>query len=133
VWVEKIVELGEELWDWVIEGMMGYEFLNVVMVLFVDDLVEDVFIELYYELIGDMCWFVDIVVLVKFEVVVNIFELELCCLYEEVEVDNLLFVLVLFYVYCTYICFVEGVIEEVDCEEIGCVNVLEELCCIFFL
>ena len=37
VWAEKIVEPGEELRDWPIEGTTGYEFLNDVMALFVDD------------------------------------------------------------------------------------------------
>ena len=36
VWVEKILEPGEELRDWPVEGTTGYEFLNDVEALFVD-------------------------------------------------------------------------------------------------
>ena len=40
VWVEKILEPGEELRDWPVEGTTGYEFLNDVMALFVDSAAE---------------------------------------------------------------------------------------------
>ena len=36
VWIEKILEPGEELRDWPVEGTVGYEFLNDVTALFVD-------------------------------------------------------------------------------------------------
>ena len=36
VWVEKILEPGEELREWPVEGTVGYEFLNDVTALFVD-------------------------------------------------------------------------------------------------
>ena len=36
VWVEKIVDPGEQLRDWPVEGTVGYEFLNDVAALFVD-------------------------------------------------------------------------------------------------
>ena len=36
VWVEKILESGERLRDWPVEGTVGYEFLNDVGALFVD-------------------------------------------------------------------------------------------------
>ena len=36
VWVEKILEPGEQLRDWPVEGTTGYEFLNDVTALFVD-------------------------------------------------------------------------------------------------
>jgi (1->4)-alpha-D-glucan 1-alpha-D-glucosylmutase len=36
VWVEKILDPGEKLRDWPVEGTVGYEFLNDVAALFVD-------------------------------------------------------------------------------------------------
>ena len=36
VWAEKILEPGEELRDWPVEGTTGYEFLNDVMALCVN-------------------------------------------------------------------------------------------------
>ena len=36
VWVEKILDPGEQLRDWPVEGTVGYEFLNDVQALFVD-------------------------------------------------------------------------------------------------
>ena len=36
VWVEKILEPGEQLRDWPVEGTTGYEFANDVTALFVD-------------------------------------------------------------------------------------------------
>ena len=36
VWVEKILDPGEQLRDWPVEGTVGYEFANDVCALFVD-------------------------------------------------------------------------------------------------
>ena len=36
VWVEKILDPGERLRDWPVEGTVGYEFPNDVCALFVD-------------------------------------------------------------------------------------------------
>jgi (1->4)-alpha-D-glucan 1-alpha-D-glucosylmutase len=41
VWVEKILDPGEPLRDWPVEGTVGYEFLNDVAALFVDPAGED--------------------------------------------------------------------------------------------
>jgi (1->4)-alpha-D-glucan 1-alpha-D-glucosylmutase len=46
VWVEKILEPGEELRDWPVEGTTGYEFANDVQALFVDPGGEPVLTEL---------------------------------------------------------------------------------------
>ena len=132
-WAEKIVEPGEELRDWAIEGTTGYEFLNDVMALFVDDSAESAFTELYHELTGDTRRFEDIAALSKLEVAVNTFEPELRRLHEEVEVDNLPLALSSFHVYRTYIRPDEGVVDEADRAEIGRANVSEELRRILFL
>ena len=47
VWVEKILEPGEQLRDWPVEGTAGYEFLNDVTALFVDPAGEAPLTELY--------------------------------------------------------------------------------------
>jgi (1->4)-alpha-D-glucan 1-alpha-D-glucosylmutase len=53
IWVEKILEHGEELREWPVEGTVGYEFLNDVTALFVDPAGEGPLTRLYEELTGD--------------------------------------------------------------------------------
>ena len=52
VWVEKILEPGEALRDWQVEGTTGYEFANDVTALFVDPAGEEPLTRLYEELTG---------------------------------------------------------------------------------
>ena len=133
VWAEKILEPGEELRDWPIEGTTGYEFLNDVLALCVDPAAEGAFSSLYEEFTGDTRRFEDIASLAKLEVAVNIFEPELRRLHEEVEIDNLPLALASFHVYRTYIEPHTGTVEEADQLEIGRANVSEELRRILFL
>jgi (1->4)-alpha-D-glucan 1-alpha-D-glucosylmutase len=133
VWAEKIVEPGEELRDWPIEGTTGYEFLNDVLALFVNRAAEEPFTQLYAELTGDTRRFEDIASLSKLEVAVNIFEPELHRLHQEVEVENLPLALASFHVYRTYIEPWLGLVAEEDKDEIGRANVSEELRRILFL
>ena len=133
VWAEKILEPGEELRDWPIEGTTGYEFLNDVLALCVDPAAEEAFSSLYEEFTGDTRRFEDIASLAKLEVAVNIFEPELRRLHEEVEIDNLPLALTSFHVYRTYIEPHTGIVEEADQFEIGRANVSEELRRILFL
>jgi (1->4)-alpha-D-glucan 1-alpha-D-glucosylmutase len=53
VWVEKILDPGERLRDWPVEGTVGYEFACDVCALFVDPAGEDALTELWTELCGD--------------------------------------------------------------------------------
>src|SRR4029079_13782252 len=53
VWVEKILEPGEQLRDWPVEGTTGYEFANDVTALFVDPDAEETFDELYKTFTGE--------------------------------------------------------------------------------
>jgi (1->4)-alpha-D-glucan 1-alpha-D-glucosylmutase len=53
VWVEKILEPGERLRDWPVEGTTGYEFANDVTALFVDPAGEEPLTSLYEELTGE--------------------------------------------------------------------------------
>ena len=53
VWVEKILEAGERLRDWPVEGTTGYEFANDVTALFVDSDAEEPLSRLYAEFVED--------------------------------------------------------------------------------
>ena len=53
VWVEKILEAGERLRDWPVEGTTGYEFANDVTALFVDPAAEEPLSALYAEVAGE--------------------------------------------------------------------------------
>jgi (1->4)-alpha-D-glucan 1-alpha-D-glucosylmutase len=53
VWVEKILDPGEKLRDWPIEGTVGYEFLNDAAALFVDPAGEAPLTDLWVEISGD--------------------------------------------------------------------------------
>ena len=53
VWVEKILDPGEQLRDWPVEGSVGYEFLNDVAAVFVDPAGEAPLTALWDEIAGD--------------------------------------------------------------------------------
>jgi len=53
VWVEKILDPGERLRDWPVEGTVGYEFACDVCALFVDAAGEEELTQLWVELCGD--------------------------------------------------------------------------------
>jgi (1->4)-alpha-D-glucan 1-alpha-D-glucosylmutase len=53
VWVEKILDPGEQLREWPVAGTVGYEFLNDVAALFVDPAGEAPLTDLWVELSGD--------------------------------------------------------------------------------
>jgi (1->4)-alpha-D-glucan 1-alpha-D-glucosylmutase len=53
VWVEKILDPGEPLRDWAVEGTVGYEFLNDVAALFVDPAAEAPLTALWASVSGD--------------------------------------------------------------------------------
>src|SRR5205823_4134763 len=133
VWAEKILEPGEELRAWPVEGTTGYEFLNDVLAVCVNRDAEAELTDLYERFTGDTRRFEDIVALSKLEVAVNIFEPELRRLHEEVEVENLALALASFHVYRTYIQPPKGVVDEADRAEIGRASVSEELRRILFL
>src|SRR4051794_1230073 len=133
VWAEKILEPGEELRDWPVEGTTGYEFLNDVMALHVNPAAGADFTALYHELTGETRQYADIALLSKLEVAVNIFEPELRRLHQEVEVENLPLALSSFHVYRTYIRPRDGVVDEADGAEIARANLSDELRRVLFL
>jgi (1->4)-alpha-D-glucan 1-alpha-D-glucosylmutase len=67
VWVEKILEPGEALREWPVEGTTGYEFLSESTALFVDPEAEEPFTELYRELTGEPRSFAEIAAEAKLE------------------------------------------------------------------
>jgi (1->4)-alpha-D-glucan 1-alpha-D-glucosylmutase len=133
VWAEKILEPGEELRDWPIEGTTGYEFLNDVLAVCVNRDAGQPLTELYETFTGDTRRYEDIAALSKLEVAVNTFEPELRRLHQEVATENLPLALASFHVYRTYIRPYKGIIEQADREEIGRANVSEELRRLLFL
>jgi (1->4)-alpha-D-glucan 1-alpha-D-glucosylmutase len=69
VWVEKIVEPGEQLREsWPAEGTTGYEFANDVTALFVDPAGEEPLTHLYAELTGETRTFAEIADEAKLEI-----------------------------------------------------------------
>src|SRR4051794_12458796 len=53
VWVEKILDPGEHLRDWPVDGTVGYEFLNEVAALYVDPAGEAPLTDLWVQVSGD--------------------------------------------------------------------------------
>jgi (1->4)-alpha-D-glucan 1-alpha-D-glucosylmutase len=68
VWVEKILEPGERLRSWPVEGTTGYEFANDATALFVDPRGEQPMTELYAELTGERRTFAEIAHEAKLEI-----------------------------------------------------------------
>jgi (1->4)-alpha-D-glucan 1-alpha-D-glucosylmutase len=103
VWVEKILEPGEELREWPVEGTVGYEFLNDVAALFVDPRGEEPLTAFYEELTGERRSFAEVAFEAKLQVAVEIFEPELRELHQQIDVPNLPLALASFHVYRTYV------------------------------
>jgi (1->4)-alpha-D-glucan 1-alpha-D-glucosylmutase len=133
VWAEKILEPGEELRDWPVEGTTGYEFLNDVLAVCVNRDAEQRLTDFYETFAGDTRRYEDIVALSKLEVAVNTFEPELRRLHQEAATESLPLALASFHVYRTYIQPYKGIIEEADRYEIGRASVSEELRRLLFL
>ncbi len=67
VWVEKILELGEQLRDWPVQGTTGYEFANDATALFIDPDGEQPLTDLYAELTGSRETFEQVAAQAKLE------------------------------------------------------------------
>ena len=104
VWVEKILEAGEKLRAWAVEGTTGYEFLNDAMRLFLDPRAEKPLTNVYAELTGEARPFAAVAAEAKLAQAAGTFEPELRRLHQEaVEVPNLAAALASFHVYRTYV------------------------------
>jgi (1->4)-alpha-D-glucan 1-alpha-D-glucosylmutase len=76
VWVEKILQTNEALRDWPVEGTVGYEFLNDVTALFVDQWGEKALTALYAEFTGDQRSFSEVALGAQLEQARTTFEPE---------------------------------------------------------
>ena len=120
VWVEKILDPGESLRDWAVEGTVGYEFLNDVAALFVDPAGEAPLTDLWAELSGDARPFGEVALEAKLEQVRGPFAPEVDRLRREAprEVGGLERTLASLPVYRTYVEPWSGRVEEADREAI---------------
>jgi (1->4)-alpha-D-glucan 1-alpha-D-glucosylmutase len=118
VWVEKILEAGEPLRDWPVEGTTGYEFLNDSTALFVDPEAEGPFTELYAELTGETRTFAEIAAEAKLEQARGTFATEVewleARLGEAAPGVDVAAALASFHVYRAYVDPDTGEVEELD-------------------
>jgi len=88
VWVEKILEPGEPLRDWPVQGTTGYDFANDVTALFVDPSAEDTLTTCYGEFTGDTSTFGDVAFDCKLEQATATFEPEVEWLRRDLGQDD---------------------------------------------
>jgi (1->4)-alpha-D-glucan 1-alpha-D-glucosylmutase len=107
VWVEKILEPGEQLRDWPVCGTTGYEFANELTRLFLDPAAEEPLTQLYRSFTGEMRPFGEISHEAKLEQARTTFEPEVDWLLAELGDDgrglDLPRALASFHVYRTYV------------------------------
>ena len=136
VWVEKILEPGEQLRDWAVEGTTGYEFANDVTALFVDPAAEAPLTELYRELTDEQRDFADVALDAKLEQARTTFEPEVEWLRanlgasEELDIAG---ALASFHVYRTYIDPDTGEVDGLDRQAVTEARLPGELASILLL
>jgi (1->4)-alpha-D-glucan 1-alpha-D-glucosylmutase len=122
VWVEKILEPGERLRDWPVEGTTGYEFAADVTALFVNPTSEPALTALYREFTGERREFGPIPHEAKLEQARTTFEPEVdwlaASLADVVPDADLPAALASFSVYRTYIDPDTGEVDELDREAV---------------
>jgi (1->4)-alpha-D-glucan 1-alpha-D-glucosylmutase len=114
VWVEKILEPGEPLRDWPVEGTTGYEFANDSTALFVDPAGEEPLTALYRELTGETRSFAEVAHEAKLEVARTTFAQEFDRLRELAPLDGLEEAAASLHVYRTYVEPESGRVDEED-------------------
>jgi (1->4)-alpha-D-glucan 1-alpha-D-glucosylmutase len=121
VWVEKILDPGEALRDWPVEGTVGYEFLSDVAALFVDPSGEPALTELWAEISGDPRAFREVALEAKLEQINGPFAPEVDRLRREAprHVGGLERTLASLPVYRTYVEPWSGRVEDADREAIA--------------
>lgn len=127
VWVEKILEPGEELREWPVEGTTGYDFANDVTALFVDPAGERPLTELYGRRTGVWEDFAAVAARAKREQVATTFRPEVDRLRELWEAPGLEEALASFPVYRTYVEPWSGRVEEADRRAVADAGVEDEL------
>jgi (1->4)-alpha-D-glucan 1-alpha-D-glucosylmutase len=118
VWIEKILEAGERLRDWPVTGTVGYEFLNDVCALFVDDAAQQAFDELWWSASGDARDFSELAAEAKLELARGTFARECRRLArlagDEGRGDELARAAAAMPVYRTYVDPEAGLVDEAD-------------------
>ena len=110
IWVEKILEPGEELRDWPVEGTTGYDFLNDAQALFVDPAGE----ETLTELAGEPRPWHEVAFEAKHEQALTTFEPEVARLRRLLDLPDLPRALASLPVYRTYVQPRTGLVEDAD-------------------
>ncbi|HSC90094.1 MAG TPA: alpha-amylase family glycosyl hydrolase [Gaiellaceae bacterium] len=121
VWVEKILEPGERLRDWPVEGTTGYEFANDVTALFVDPAGEEPLTALYAELTGERRSFAEAAHEAKLEQARTTFAPELGLLRRLHDVAGLEEAAASLPVYRTYVEPWSGRVEDADRDALAAV------------
>jgi (1->4)-alpha-D-glucan 1-alpha-D-glucosylmutase len=129
VWVEKILDPGEPLRSWPVEGTVGYEFLNDVAALFVDPAGEALLTDLWVEISGDERPFGEVAFEAKLEQVRGPFSPEVDRLRREAprEVGGLERTLASLPVYRTYVEPWSGLVDEQDREAVHAARLPQSL------
>jgi (1->4)-alpha-D-glucan 1-alpha-D-glucosylmutase len=119
VWVEKILEAGEELRDWPVQGTTGYEFANDSTALFVDPRGEAAMTDLYATFTGHSEPFAEVADAAKLEQAQTAFAPELRklrTLYDHPDLERAVASL---HVYRSYVQPYSGRVEAADLEVLG--------------
>ena len=127
IWVEKILDPGERLRDWPVEGTVGYEFLNDATALFVDPDGEDALTELHAELTGDARGFGELALEAKLEQARSTFVPEVERLRRLHDVPQLEHALAALPVYRTYVEPWSGRVEDGDRHAIAAAGIGDPL------
>ena len=137
VWVEKILEPGEQLRDWPVEGTTGYEFLNDSTALFVDPAAEEAFTRLYAEVSGEERSFEEVAAQAKLEQARTTFDPEVDWLAARLgdlaEDVDLAAAVASFHVYRTYVDPDAGLVDGLDREAVRAAGLPARLAAILLL
>src|SRR4051794_8245382 len=114
VWVEKILEPGEPLREWPVEGTTGYEFANDVTALFVDPAGEQPLTDIYADLTGERRAFPELAHEAKLEVARTTFAQEFERLRALFPFEGLEEAAASLHVYRTYVEPANGHVDDED-------------------
>jgi (1->4)-alpha-D-glucan 1-alpha-D-glucosylmutase len=137
VWVEKILEPGEPLRDWPVEGTTGYEVMNDLTALFVDPAAEEPLTELYREVAGEERSFEELAHEGKLEQATTTFEPEvdrlLSSLGDAADGVDIPRALASFPVYRTYVDPDTGEVDGLDRQAVAAARLPPRLAAILLL
>jgi (1->4)-alpha-D-glucan 1-alpha-D-glucosylmutase len=119
VWVEKILDPGEPLRDWPVEGTVGYEFLNDAAALFVDPAGEAELTDLFAQLTGETRPFHEVALEAQVQQATTTFAREVARLRSLLDEPAIADALSALPVYRTYVEPRSGRVEDADREAIA--------------